>query len=289
MIHCKHWISIVLNWSFLFHISCDGNFDTIAQGKHIRVSFLSFCWGVSHYYFITYSYEANRLSIFKKLSYNDVAPIKSLGEIKNSVNKYSEILGVVKVENHDEQVDFLKEKKSDNKQSISTSESKANFLLAFITTFSGVLIYLMPDLMRYKSGSTFQIITIYFLWLSVVITIFNSFTFIFEVVKVRGYRRFSFSDFTNQTQGDNYVILYHYYEWLSSCSDSAYKVGLLKNAEKYCQRVCLLSVLLWYFFQIFPSDSEKKNKTYIVPDYNMVKMVDGDYYFKEVCNEALFI
>ncbi|WP_223509859.1 hypothetical protein [Rahnella sp. GSA61A] len=262
----KHLICIVLNWSFLLHISCDKNFDTPLKNALIRISLFHVCIGISHYYFLTYDFETNKFSLYYKLFYRDLCSEYTQTDISNEVDNYKNTLLPTKSELHDIQVEFLKEKKEDNKEAISSSYNKASFLLGFITTVAGLLVYLLPIIVSYNSSSIFVYIFILYFSISSISNIINAGVFIFEVLRVRGYHQYRYEDIS-KAKGENYVLLYQYFEWKAISNARVYKVGLLRNAEKYSIRVFFLAITLWIFLQLFPSSRQEENKTQEIPVY----------------------
>lgn len=262
----KYFICMILNWSFLLHISCDKNFDTPQKNAQIRISLFHICIGISHCYFLTYNFGSKKFSLYYKLHYRDLCPELTKSEITNEVTRYKNTLPPTKNELHDIQVEFLKEKKEDNKEAISSSYNKASFLLGFITTVVGLFVYLLPTIVSYNASSI--LIYIVFLYLSINSTtnIINAGVFIFEVLRVRGYLQYRYEDIS-KAEGENYVLLYHYFEWKAIDNARVNKVGLLRNAEKYSIRIFFLAVTLWIFLQFFPTSKHEENKTQEPPVY----------------------
>ncbi|HBZ9023577.1 TPA: hypothetical protein MNA18_005022, partial [Citrobacter freundii] len=259
----------IMNWSFLLHVSCDKNFDTPIKNAPIRVSLFHVCIGISHYYIITYDFDSKKPALYFKLKYTDLCPNCTESDITKEVNNYKNTLPHTKSERHDALVDFLKEKKEDNKEAISSSYNKSSFLLGFITTIVGLLVYLLPMVVSYKSNSTFLHFVVLYLSLSSVTNIINAGVFIFEVLRVRGYLQYSYDDFL-KSEGENYILLYHYFEWKAVNTERAIKVGMLRNAEKFSIRVFFFALALWVFLQIFPATKQETYSPQEIPTYNLV-------------------
>lgn len=283
----KRLTATILNFSFILHTSCDKNFDTYRPGLPVRISLLHLNIAMTHFYFLTYCFHAKKFSFCSRINFKDLVPPVDPATINAEVNAFNLRLSG-KSDIHDAQIDFLKEKKSDNKDAISGAHNKASFFLAFITSVVGLLTFLLPTIYEYHSQSYIKIIILWFLIVSSLLSILNSGIFIFEILNVKGYVRYKFKDLS-PSKGDNFELLYHYFEWKAGDAERVIVISLLKNAIKYSVSVFCFSILLWVFIQIFPSEKVINQETFSMPIYSLVNNLESNSFEGGVKNETVLI
>ncbi|ECH2879696.1 hypothetical protein FZF96_20765 [Salmonella enterica] len=205
----------------------------------------------------------------------------------DKVNAFNQTL-LGKSDIHDAQIDFLKEKKSDNKNAISGAHNKASFFLAFITSVVGLLTFLLPTISEYHSQSYLKTTVLLFLVASSLVNIINAGVFIFEILNVNGYVRYKFKELSS-SKGENFELLYHYFEWKAGDAERVNVISLLKNAIKYSVRVFCFSILLWAFIQTFPAEKVLNQKISSIPVYYVVKNSSSLTFEGIFKNETVFI
>lgn len=283
----KQLILHMLNFSFFLHTSCDKNFDTYQSSLPVRISLLHLNIAMSHFYFFTYCLKTERFSWFHKISFKDLVPPVDSAIIMDKVNAFNQTL-LGKSDIHDAQIDFLKEKKSDNKNAISGAHNKASFFLAFITSVVGLLTFLLPTISEYHSQSYLKTTVLWFLVASSLVNIINAGVFIFEILNVNGYVRYKFKELSS-SKGENFELLYHYFEWKAGDAERVNVISLLKNAIKYSVRVFCFSILLWAFIQTFPAEKVLNQKISSIPVYYVVKNSSSLTFEGIFKNETVFI
>lgn len=283
----KQSILHMLNFSFLLHISCDKNFDTYQSGLPVRISLLHLNIAMSHFYFLTFCLNTKHFLWLHRISFKDLVPPVDSAIIMDEVNAFDQTL-LGKSDIHDAQIDFLKEKKSDNQNAISGAHNKASFFLAFITSVVGLLTFLLPTISEYHSESYLTIIFLWFLVASSLVNIINAGVFIFEILNVNGYVRYKFKELSS-SKGDNFELLYHYFEWKAGDAERVNIISLLKNAIKYSLRAFCFSILLWAFIQIFPTEKTFNHKISDPPFYYVVKNYSPLTFEGVFKNETVFI
>lgn len=242
---------------------------------------------MSHFYFLTFCLNTKRFLFWHRINFKDLVPPVDPVIIRGKVNAFNlTLLG--KSDIHDAQIDFLKEKKSDNKDAISGAYNKASFFLAFITSVVGLLTFLLPTISEYHSQSYLKIAILWFLVASSLVNILNAGVFIFEILNVKGYVRYDFKELSS-SKGDNFELLYHYFEWKAGDAERVNVISLLKNAIKYSVRVFCFSILLWAFIQFFPTEKFINQKILSIPIYYIVKNSKSLTFEGVVKNETVFI
>lgn len=283
----KELILSMLNFSFFLHTSCDENFDTYKSGVPVRISLLHLNIAMSHFYFLTFCFNTKRFLFLHRIDFKELVPPVDSAIIMDKVNAFNlALLG--KSDIHDAQIDFLKEKKSDNKDAISGAHNKASFFLAFITSVVGLLTFLLPTISEYHSQSYLKTTVLFFLVASSLVNIINAGVFIFEILNVNGYLRYKFKELSS-SKGDNFELLYHYFEWKAGDAERVYVISLLKNAIKYSVRVFCFSILLWGFIQVFPTEKIINQKIPSIPVYFFVKNSSSLNFEGVLKNETVFI
>ncbi|MEN4743143.1 hypothetical protein ABEH08_20405 [Pantoea agglomerans] len=283
----KKLILKIFNFSFIFHASCDKNFDTYRAGLPVRISLIHLNVGISHLYIATYCRSAKNFLIWHQLKFKDVAQPVDPKVIDDKVNAFSLSLSG-KSDIHDAQVDVLKEKKADNKDAISGAYNKASFFLAFITSVVGLLAFLLPTISEYHSQSFFKIAILWFLVLSSLMNVLSAGFFIFQILNVKGYLRRDFKELSS-SNGDNFELLYHYFEWKSGEAERVNIISLLRNAIKYSMAAFCFAILLWSFLQVFPTEKIIDQKVLSIPVYYFVENSTSLTFEGIVKNETVLI
>lgn len=280
-------IAHIFNFTFFLHVSCDKNFDTYQPGTPIRLSLFHLNIALSHFYFLTFCSNTKKFSLWYRINFKDLVPSVDSVNIMNEVNDFNLTMSG-KSDIHDAQLEFLKEKKADNKEAISGAYNKASFFLAFITSVVGVLTFLLPTISEYHSELFLKVTILWFLVASSLLNILNAGLFIYIILNVKGYVRYKFTELSS-SKGDNFELLYHYFEWKAGDKERVNIIGLLKNAIKFSMRAFCFSVLLWAFIQLFPAEKPISKGIFNIPIYFTAKNYEPLIFRGLFKNETVFI
>ncbi|HAM5500668.1 TPA: hypothetical protein IB137_004796, partial [Escherichia coli] len=152
-----YFIIKLLNFSLLFHTSLDENFDTIEKrnvinSTSLRVSLLCFPVGSKIIYLLTFNKKSNRIldksnfQFFTSIHYDTLCPRISGTKIEEYVMAYSQYIKSILPKRRKEQEDFLKQRLSENNDSLSNLQSKITHYTTITIALTGAVVYLQTIL-----------------------------------------------------------------------------------------------------------------------------------------------
>ncbi|PWC22828.1 hypothetical protein DDT52_00730 [Brenneria roseae subsp. roseae] len=271
----------ILNYSLLFHTSIDDNFDTIEKMEqvshvNVRISLITIPFGSRIFYFLTYKkegcifFEKENFNSFFVLDYDLKWGRKKEDIIESLVNDYKIHIDNQPIEKIKNQDEFLKQKISENNDSMSTVRNKITHYTTIMLALTGALTYLytkisIADLSNYLS--------LFFCYLLIIITaqIINLALFLRKGMMVSSFYQSSFKDLKNSSYKHE-LTKSLYRDWLAKNDDVRYFSGIVKNSEKYLYRAICIGIIAFIIITLSSgSSSEIKTEIFLsVPDTHII-------------------
>ncbi|EEX9031742.1 hypothetical protein E9Z92_001684 [Escherichia coli] len=251
-----YFIIKLLNFSLLFHTSLDENFDTIEKrnvinSTSLRVSLLCFPVGSKIIYLLTFNKKSNRIldksnfQFFTSIHYDTLCPRISGTKIEEYVMTYSQYIKSILPKRRKEQEDFLKQRLSENNDSLSNLQSKITHYTTITIALTGAVVYLQTILPSANTNIAIRFIS-YYLFFILLVDIINLFLFLRKGMMVSSFSQSSFKSlkFDNSNHALTKAI---YRDWIARKDDVRYFAGIVRNAEKYLYRSILVGITLYMF------------------------------------------
>ncbi|EJN6958856.1 hypothetical protein NRD16_000680 [Photobacterium damselae] len=240
----------ILNFSPIFHISRDKDFDSITQLAELRISILSLPWGDKHLYFISLSKE-NGFELLSVLRVSDLQPSRSQEELEECRSNFLEL-------NDDDdglksrlRIDFLNHKNTDCQNSINTLNNKVNSYIAIALVYAGLCTFLFKSILNLPV-STISIVMWAIFALSVIFLV-NVLVLLRRYLQVKSVAKSKFSSFKESPDWKK-LAEGIYVDWLTSQEEQRAAATLVRNIEKYFIRSIVLSALLLITTALQPYD-----------------------------------
>ncbi|EFN9426897.1 TPA: hypothetical protein ACXGT9_005045, partial [Escherichia coli] len=245
-----------LNFSLLFHTSLDESFDTIEKrnvinSTSLRVSLLCFPVGSKIIYLLTFNKKSKRIldksnfHFFTSIHYDTLCPRISGAKIEEYVMAYSQYIKSILPKRRKEQEDFLKQRLSENNDSLSNLQSKITHYTTITIALTGAVVYLQTILPSANTNFAIRFIS-YYLFFILLVNIINLFLFLRKGMMVSSFSQSSFKSL--KFDNSNYALTKAIYrDWIARKDDVRYFAGIVRNAEKYLYRSILVGITLYMF------------------------------------------
>lgn len=257
----------LLNYSLLFHASCDENFDTLEIRQQcisatLRISLISIPCGNKKYYIFTFRKMV--ANFFNKENYNFIFILdydleckrKSPDSIDNEVKEYVKTIKNQSAKKTKEQEEFLKQRISENNENMSTIRNKITHYTTIMLAFASVLVYLFTKISDVYTSNTLSLIY-YYILLTITVQVVNSALFLRKGMLINSFYQSSLNDLI--TSNYNHELTKSFYrDYLAKNDDVRYFAGIIKNAEKYLYRAICIGFV---FFILLTLLSNKDNQT----------------------------
>lgn len=255
----------LLNYSLLFHTSDDENFDTLKVRQqcvlaNLRLSLIALPFGNKNYYIFTFRKISS--DFFNKENYNFLFILdydlkwgrKSPDFIEKKVKEYIENIGNQAIEKTKEQEEFLKQRISENNESMSTIRNKITHYTTIIFAFTSALVYLFTKTSTVYSSNTLALMY-YYILLTITVQVVNSALFLRKGMLISSFYQSSFKDLRASAYKHE-LTKSLYRDWVAKNDDVRYFAGIVKNAEKYLYR----AICIGFIFFILITLSSKEDK-----------------------------
>ncbi|BEL76333.1 hypothetical protein ABTW57_07095 [Serratia sp. SM59] len=256
-----------LNYSLLFHTSDDDNFDTLEARRqcvleNLRLSLIAIPFGNKNYYVFTFRKIAP--GIFNKENYGFLFILdydlkwgrKSHDFIENKVREYVENIEYQSLEKTKEQEEFLKQRISENNESMSTIRNKITHYTTIIFAFASALVYLFTKTSVVYPSNTLALIY-YYILLTITVQVINSALFLRKGMLISSFYQSSFKELRRSAYRHELTKSF-YRDWFAKNDDVRYFAGIVKNAEKYLYRAICIGFI---FFILITLSSDVDNQT----------------------------
>ncbi|WP_270447651.1 hypothetical protein [Klebsiella pneumoniae] len=256
-----------LNYSLLFHTSVDENFDTLETRQqcvldNLRLSLIAIPLGNKIYYILTF--KKSSPDLLKKenfgflfiLDYDLKWGRKSPDFIESQVEKYVKNIEAQSMEKTKEQEEFLKQRISENNESMSVIRNKITHYTAIMLAFASALVYLFTKTSAIYSSSVL-ILIYYYILLIITVQVVNLALFLRKGMLISSFYQSSFKELRTSVYKKELTKSF-YRDWFAKNDDVRYFAGIVKNAEKHLYRAICIGFI---FFTLITLSSNENNQT----------------------------
>ncbi|HBS2480738.1 hypothetical protein [Klebsiella pneumoniae] len=261
-------ITKFLNYSLLMHTSDDENFDTLEVKQqcilsNLRLSLLAIPLGNKIYYICTYKKIVD--NILKKENYSFTYILdydlkwgrKSPDLIEKSVSEYVKNIENQSVKKTEEQEEFLKQRISENNESMSTIRNKITHYTTIMFALASGLTYLYTKISVFIFPNL-QALIYYYLLLIITTQVLNLALFLRKGMMTSSFYQSSFKELRTSTYKCELTKSF-YRDWLAKNDDVRYFTGIVKNAEKHLYRSICIGLIAFLVVSTFPNENVKQN------------------------------
>lgn len=259
----------LLNYSLLFHTSDDENFDTLEVRRqcvhpNLRLSLISIPFGNKNYYIFTFKkvasnfFNTENYSFLLILDYDLKWGRKSPYFIENKVREYVENIENQSAEKIKEQEEFLKQRITENNESMSTIRNKITHYTTIIFAFASALVYLFSKTSVVYSSNALALIY-YYILLTITVQVVNSALFLRKGMLISSFYQSSFKEL--RTSAYKHELIKSFYrDWFAKNDDVRYFAGIVKNAEKYLYRAICIGFMFFILITLLSNEDNKTDK-----------------------------
>lgn len=266
----------LLNYSLFFHTSNDENFDTLESGwrrvpENLRLSLLAIPFGNKVYYIITYKkintkfFNKKNYDLFFILDYDLKWGRNSSDFIEEKVKVYANQMDSQSIEKIKEQEEFLKQRISENNESMSTLRNKITHYTTIFFAFASALVYLFTKTSVIFSSDILALIYHYLLF-TITIYVTNIALFLRKGMLINSFYQSSFKELRTSVYKHELTKSF-YRDWFAKNDDVRYFSGIVKNAEKYLYRAIIIGLISFVLVTFLSKEKKPTDNHHISKDY----------------------
>lgn len=246
-----------LNFSPLFHVSCDENFGTYISGGTYRYSLLATLWGTSKLYFLTFR-RNEKLKLFHTVRFSTLCPPTGQAQVDEKTRSYAATIQDQADESLNAQLDFLKESYASNLTSEASMDNRVSSYVAAYLVLIGFFAYLFHEIWGVRTVSIFWPNLIIFL--VGILFLYSSGAFLWRFLMVRDSVRSTFRDLRNDATLRKRVEL-AYTNWYATKEELRWLASHVKNIEHNLAASLAVAILTWLTFFYFSNTTPVKQST----------------------------
>ncbi|ECJ2319310.1 hypothetical protein FNH64_24750 [Salmonella enterica subsp. diarizonae] len=157
-----------------------------------------------------------------------------------------------------EQEEFLKQRITENNESMSTIRNKITHYTTIIFAFASALVYLFSKTSVVYSSNALALIY-YYILLTITVQVVNSALFLRKGMLISSFYQSSFKEL--RTSAYKHELIKSFYrDWFAKNDDVRYFAGIVKNAEKYLYRAICIGFMFFILITLLSNENNKTDK-----------------------------
>lgn len=243
-----------LNWSPIFHVSCDDKFGEYCEGECKRFSLLSLALGSRKIYLITYSEK--QIRTFACVNLWRIVTPPTQHQIDSKTNNYLNDIGDIPDQEISIHYEFLKESFNTNCNTRSSLETKVSSYLSSYLVLAAFYAYSFNEYWP-LAGVKFYLLS--FIFAVGFFPLISCGAMILSFFKVKNTVRATFKELKqkgNATAKNQAAAAYT--NWYASKSENTALATAVKNIESYMTSAVAAVFILWIITFLIKADETKK-------------------------------